>query len=288
MITVKLVDSKGLTLEANYDHDEVSFEEALLTNLVGWTSGNDVRMDLAERMGDGDYFTPSTRSGRTLTWSLNYELLSRRELWDLDRRISGLFRDGGLGTLSVDHDGEVLHAEVSLDGPPKTELNVDAGYLIAEIPLFAPEAFIYGDEVKVSLLPAGTGIGLEYPLHGPVVNHQGEPVLSYGEDRTTNDPVTNTGNADAAPIYTVVGDYPTGFKLQVRDRVINWPIPTSPQAPVVINMEGYITVGGYDQTEMATVREWSVIEPGETVFPLFSPHQSGVGYCEVSLRPTYL
>lgn len=286
MFNLRLVDPHGVLIEASSGENGIIGQDTdLLISLDGWTGGVGVRSEKIELGTHGNFPTPTLRSGRVLTMSIQ---VYRDNLEAWDREISGLFSDGGFASLEVTGGGITLETTVQLDGEVKTVVNLDNGWATAEIPLHASDPFLYGEDRTTFLIPSGMGVGLRYPLYGQVKDSGGNAVLSYGTAVSTRDPVANAGNAPAWPVIVVVGDWSAGFDLSVGDRVISWPHPTAPQSPVEIDMRGKIRVGGMDQTQMASRRDWSSIPPRGEIYPVLTPVQAGSGWAEVHVRDTYL
>lgn len=257
----------------------------VVEGLSGWWGGVGVKGSRTARLGHGDFAVPNKRTGRSLTLNLIWTG-GTVERDHVSRRLSGLFSDGEFGTVTATTGDLTLVSErVVLDGEVAVSEVGTAG-VRAQIPLYAADPFLYGDEVSTFLRPIGSGVGLSYPLYG--VEEGVTPVLSYGSAVDSQDPISNPGNAPAWPTFVVVGDFPSGFQIRVGDRVVLWPVPTAPQSPVRVEMSGSVWVGSDNQTHRAGMTQWSAVPPGETISPVFDPVQFGSGWCEVITRPTYL
>lgn len=277
MISIRLDDPEGITLTASYDHDGQASSDLLL-GLAGWSDSIGTRRESLDRMRHGSFPTPTTRTGRVLTLDLLLERDTRAELWALERGIAGLFADGGYGTLEVTQDTETFYADVTLDGAPKPEVNLDAGYVKAQIPLWSAVPYLYGPWRETNIQPAGGGVGLQYPLLAPII--------SFGTEVTSQDYVWNDGNADSWPIFTVHADSPGGFVVGLGDARVVWPRPTTADVPVAVDMAGAVRVSGMRQTHLATERRWGAIAPHSIGIPTFDLLQGGTGFCTVSHRDT--
>lgn len=254
----------------------------LLTDLSGWVGGVGVRGERTERSGHGEFPAPSFRTGRTITLGVSVE---REDVAGIDawqRTMSGLFADGGFGTLSVESSGLTLSAEVQLDGEVKIEANRDYLWGNVQVPLHAPDPVLYGEERVTFLRPAATGVGLRFPLFSP------NRILSFGSAVRGDDPVVNAGTVAAWPTFLVVGNFPGGVEITASGRTVAWPWPITTAAPVEIRMSGSVWIGDANVTAQATRREWSSIPPGGRIAPTFSPLQGGDGWCEVHHRDTYM
>lgn len=281
MITAILETPEGTQLSAQYDHDGHD-SDALLVALHGWAGGVGVRQESIDRLGHGSFPTPSFRTGRTITLRMVFERDTREDLFQLERDCSGLFHDGGYGELTVVADAQELSCDVCLDGDVKPVVHLDGGYIEVEIPLKSADPFLYAPEQVSFLHPLGTGIGLEYPLF-----HRGG-VLTFGTGVAADDPIRNEGNAEAWPVFLVVGDFPGGFEITVNGRVITWPWPTTKSRPVEVRMDGAIFEAGSNMTHRASRRDWVSIPPGGVIAPEFRALQGGEGWCEVHHRNTYI
>lgn len=281
MIRAILEDSAGVTISAEYDHDGQAGAD-LLTGLSGWSGGVGIRTESIDRLGHGQFPMPSYRTGRTITLDVMLERDSRTDLWALERGVSGLFADGGFGTLTVEADERRLHSTVRLDGDVKATVHLDGGYLEVQVPLQAPDPHLYSDMRTTTLRPTGAGIGLVY---APFTVGG---VITFGSDITGQEWVWNDGNADSFPSFVVNGNFPGGFRVGLGDRVVTWPRPVFDGTPVLVDMTGTVLAGGFDQSHYLTSRDWASIGPESIETPRFEPLQGGTGWCEVRHRDTYL
>lgn len=282
MITATLTDPAGVQVVGSWDHDGQHSGGDLLTSLVGWVAGVGVESERVSRSsGHGDFPAPTRRTGRTLTMSVLCERDSRAELWALEREFSGLFAEGGTGTLTVDQDGSSLTTQVDLDGEPKPLTNLDAGYVSLEVPLHASDPVLYAPERVTTLHPVGVGVGLRYPLFAG-------GVLDFGAGVTGDEVIQNLGNTTSYPIVWVYGDFPGGWHLTAGGRSIVWPWPTALTAPVRVDMSGSIWIGPDNVTHLASVRRWVSIPKHGSLSLTLAPIQGGSGWAEVHQRDTYL
>lgn len=258
--------------------------QAWLTDLAGWFGGVGVEADATQRtLGHGVFRDRALRTGRALT--LSGQLVFRREQDRsvADRFLSGILWDGEYGSLTVTIDDLTLSAEVRLDGEPK--LTYEGGrFVTVQIPLLAPEPFLYAAEQVYQIYPAGAGEGLVYPLLSP------EGYLSFGKvDPNTKLSVTNGGNATAYPVIRVKGDLPSGFRITAGGRTVEYNAPVWEQAPVEVNCaEGAVYVDGMDQTYRCSKREWFEIPSGGVLSPSIHSIQEGDGWAEFAVRDTYI
>lgn len=279
MITAVITDSTGSTLSADYDHDGQAGRD-LLTGLAGWSGGVGVRSDVVERISHGEFATTSDRTGRSLTVDMLLERGDRAELWRLERAASGLFSDGGYGSLMVAQDGAQLECKVRLDGEVKVAVNLDGGFLTVQVPLRSPLPFLYGPWRESILRPVGAGVGLEFPLLKG-------GVLGFGSAVAQDEVIWNDGNATAYPQLVVTADAPGGFTVSLGSARVTYPYPTVASSPVVVDMTGSVTAGGADVSDRATA-SWAGVEPGGTAEPGFELLAGGTGFCVVKHRDTYI
>lgn len=273
-ITARLETPHGVMEASNRAGSDV-----LLGDVAGWHGGVAVTGQFTDRIRHGQFPVKGRGGARILSLSLSRWADTDAEMEAFRRGVSAVLGDGESGTLAVDWDGMVLSATVQRDG--EVAVSHDAGFATALIPLRAPDPFLYGPQQTVFLHPIGTGVGLEYPLYA-------DGVLSYGAAITSQDPISNPGNAPAWPHFLIVGDFPSGFRVSAGGRVVEWPVPTVPQAPVLVDMSGSIWVGSSNQTHRAGRTEWFDIPPGSTIDPVFEPIQFGSGWAEARIWPTFL
>lgn len=280
MITAILVDPQGKTITAEYNHEDPGAGNTWLTKLDGWTGGVSVKGEQLSRAGHGDFPLRGFRTRRTMTMGFTAERDSRQELWALERGLSGLFSDGGFGSLTVIQDGVELSCEVELDGEVTSQVFLDGGVLNAEIPLTNPSPWLYGPWKTTQLDPQDRGIGLAYDLFSV------GGVLTFGTDVDSSSMLWNDGNADSYPIFTVFADSPGGFRVRLGDRTIAWPRPTFKSTPVEVHWDGKVMVSGYDQSQYLTERGWSSIPPHSMTVASFELLQGGFGWCNAAFRDT--
>lgn len=280
MITATLVDSGGMTLSARYDHEDPGSGDTWLTKLEGWSGGVSVKGEQLSRAGHGDFPLRGYRTRRTMTLGLVAERDSRQELWELERGLSGLFSDGGFGTMEVNQDGQSLECVVELDGEVKVDVQLEGGYLTAEIPLTNPEPWLYGPWKRTQLKPQDLGIGLAFDLFSV------GGVLTYGTDIDSSSLLWNDGNANSYPVFTVYADSAAGFRVRLGDNTIAWNRPTFKTTPIEIHWDGKVMVSGYDQSQYLSERNWAPIPPHSMETASFELLQGGSGWCDAAFRDT--
>lgn len=281
MITVEITDSAGATLTASYDHDGQAGRD-ILTGLSGWTGGVGVRSEDIERLSHGSFPAPNFRTGRTITVDMLLERDTRAELWALERGVSGLFADGGYGTITVQRDEVTETADVRLDGDVKPVVHLDSGFITVQVPLQAPLPYIYSPWRTSTIRPVGAGIGFEFP---PLHRDLGKgPVATFGSAVASDDLVWNDGNADAWTRFDVVGTFPGGVAVTVDGHRVTYPWPMFPDMPVVIDMAGAVMVSGVDQSHLLGERDWAPVPAHSISKVALHPLQGGTGWATVHHR----
>lgn len=288
MITVRIDTPEGVTFSASYDHDGQLAGGWLLTGFSGWAGGVGVRAEEVPRLRHGSFPAETSRGTRTITVDILVEEDSREALWRTERALSGIFSDGGYGSITVTADGDETMTSVRLDGEVKLLVNLDAGHLTVQVPLFAPDPFIYGPWRETSLQPVGSGVGLEYPVLSEDLGKG--PIVTFGTELTHSEPIWNDGNAISYPQFTVTADAPGGFAVSIAGtgRRVTYPWPTFADMPVVVDMAGAVLVSGSDQSHLVGERGWAEVAPGSMGVPRFELLSGGTGFAVVRHRDTSL
>lgn len=138
--------------------------ESWLTDVVGWYGGVGVVDGGSQRrLGHGFFPAPSLRTGRELTLSGTLVFQSEADRSIADRFVSGLLWDGEFGELQVTTDDLTLFSQVKLGGEIK-HAYLGTSAMEVQIPLTAPDPFLYAPARRYQVFPAGAGEGLEYNL----------------------------------------------------------------------------------------------------------------------------
>lgn len=259
--------------------------EHWLTDLKGWTGGVSVKGDNEDRaLGHGQFAEPSKRTHRTLTLVVTLRFATELDRDLAEREISGFLGEGGLATMEVTFGAQTLTAVVKLDGEIQTDPRPGIPKLNVQIPLRAPDPFLYGEQRTLQMFPSGVGEGLVYSLFASGAN------LNYGNSVPTSTVlVTNGGNAPAWPVFVVRGDFPSGFRIVNGTRTVEWSGAVFAQSPVTVDMaRGAVTVRGADQSHMLNKRDWWSIPPNGAAQPRFTGIQPGTGWCDILVRDTYI
>lgn len=253
-----------------------------LMDITGWFGGVGDKHSSSPRLGHGMFAEETVFTGRapTLYVYTKYETLEQRAI--LERGFSSMLADAGTYRLTVEIEGVALSCNVKQDGEIGiTGENFDA--LNIMIPLEAADPFLYSEERKYTLFPAGYGEGLVYPLFQ-------EDFLDYGDvSPGTGIPLRNAGTATAYPRFEIHGNWSSGFRLVAGRDVVEYGAPVLGTSPVVVDMKtGSVTVDGQDRTHLATRRKWFGVPPGASIQPRISAVGEGTGWADAYISDTYL
>lgn len=264
-------------------------EQAWLTGLKGWFGGVGVDAeDTQRKLGHGLFASVARRTGRALTLSGTLVFKDEESRDIADRLISGLLWDGEEGQLEVFIGGEKYFSTVRLDG------EISHAYkglqsIEVQIPLLAADPLIYGVARHSQIFPSGTGEGLVYPLFTTKKDSSGSYVLDWGAGAPLSAVLTNEGNADAYPVFTVQGDFPEGFSLLWNGRVITYPAFVDQAAPVTVDCKtGAVYVNGVDQSYKLSSRQWFTVPPRSSFQPRLQALTNSDGWADVQLASTYM
>ena len=149
-------------------------------------------------------------------------------------------------------DGEIKH---SYDGMRAINF---------EVPLFAADPFLYGEPIVYQAFPAGSGVGLRYPLYAA----EPKGALFYGQQAPRYVGATNEGNATAHPTYTIQGEWSSGVRITSNDgKVIEYPYPITTTSPITIDCaRGACLIEGRDASNRLSARQWHTIPPRRDVY----------------------
>lgn len=292
-VTLEWGGGQNLTLTNDEPFEEDEGTQFWFQELDGWYGGVDVHADNTQRtLGHGLFPSASLRTGRVLSLAGLMQYASEQDRNTGLRFVSGILGDGDFGTLTVElEDGPTLYSTVKLDGAIKsTEYGLDMHDFT--VPLIAADPFLYSRPVTLQLFPAGSGIGIRYPLFSAAAMDGVAGNVSWGKPNPNVKAVlTNRGNATSHPEFRIVGDWPGGFVLtDDTGRSIEYPVPVTPRAPVTIDCaEGALYQGGYDQSYRCVSRSWFDIGPrAGASYRVSSLQSTNAGWVEVTHRDTYL
>lgn len=254
-----------------------------IEDVAGWAGGAGVRGDVAARLGHGDVVSTAHREGRVLTVKAKVECESSDLRDELEMELSSIMGDGSWGTLEADNGAVPLRTSVRLDGAPQV-VEVGMRGLRIQVPLRSGSAFLFGETQRVTVAAAGSGIGLRYPLFSP------NGVLDYGApSQATTGVLTNTGTADAWPVFWPVGDMPSGFRIIQDGHVIEWAGPVALGVPVAVDSErSAVEIAGTDASQLLARDDFQPVRRGASSHITFEPLGGATGYLEATLAPTYI
>lgn len=248
--------------------------------ITGWFDTPGVTLESVSRLGDGDFLSRGRFRNRVvrLTGVLHSDSCVDQQA-ERDR-VAGLFHDGGLVSLTVDHGGLILSTDVRLADEfslvPVTDQVADFDVLLTAV-----SPWLYSGWRESILRPVGAGVGLVFPLFAP------DAVLSFGSAVSDDVVVWNNGNAVSFPQFVVTADAPGGFTVSLGGARVSYPYPCFASSPVVVDMAGSVVAGGGDVSDRVTA-VWGGVGPKETLQPGFELLSGGSGFCVVRHRDTYV
>lgn len=194
-----LTSPNGTSLVFSNIEDSTDDHEAWLTDLSGFYGGVGVSESGSQRkLGHGFFAMPSLRTGRALTLSGTITFKNEQLRSIADRFISGQLWDGGFGTLTVQTDEQVLSCKVKLDGEIKHSYH-GVSALQVQIPLSAPDPFLYADSRLYQIYPAGAGEGLVFPLFSTKMAGTPDPATVRGLPEVFGRDVTEDSASNPTP-----------------------------------------------------------------------------------------
>lgn len=262
--------------------------------LKGWTDTVDIRRDSSPRpISDGDFSDPAFKASRQISISGYTVAKNAIELHTLRDDFAAILADNGYAEISVEDIAGVRTATVGLASRINWAQQTD-NYAIWKLELYAPDPRVYGVERRVMLTDATATGGLNYTSNPDVpfvepyfLNYP----LDYGstiQQQTTY--LTNVGNVTAWPVFTVTGDFFSGFSI--TDNLGNFIVyngAVSMQAPVTIDTRtGSASQSGSDRTTFLSKRDWFGVPPKKSIQPKFNPIQGTTGWCDILYRDTWI
>lgn len=261
-----------------------SAAQHVLQGVPGWWGGVGVRGDNTEReLNHGLFPEPSLLTGReiTLMGALRYDDALDRDM--ADRYVSAILGSGVFGTLTVTSGEFELTAMVKRAGAVSHKW-IGQNALSIQVPLLAPDPYLYGPEQVTQIFPAGFGEGLDYPLFSE------DGFLDFGTAAPGSSvPIHNRGNAIAWPKITVNGSFGAGFRITSGTSVVEYPAAVYSTAPVTLDMAtgSASTPNGGDQTHVLSRRGWFGIPPGGVIKPRIRAISDGTGWADIHVSDTY-
>ncbi|MEX3609771.1 hypothetical protein VVR12_01825 [Rothia sp. LK2588] len=289
VIRIATLSGAGLNFTLSNIEDDTAAYQGYLTDLKGWYGGVGVSGDNPQRtLGHGSFPRPSVRTGREITLEGTMVFKDEQTRSIADRFLSGQLWDGEFGDLTVQTGPETLTATVKLAGEiGHSYMGISA--LKVQIPLVAPDPFLYAPARLYQTYTAGSGVGLKYPAFTTKQDTSGTPVLDWGEANPLSGAFHNAGNATAYPVITVHGSFPAGFRLTSNCKTVEYPSAVFPSAPVVVDMRaGEVLVDGIDQTYRLTSRQWFDVPAGQSIQPKLEPLAPSQGWADVQISDTYI
>ncbi|NCB89556.1 MAG: hypothetical protein EOM43_19205, partial [Gammaproteobacteria bacterium] len=177
--------------QVTLSNKEQALQRFTLTGLDGFYGGAGVHVEDTQRQlgHHGSFAAPTWRTGRFMTLRGTFTFTNDRDRTVAARWLSSLYWDGELGELTADYDGLELTARVRLDGAPSI-VEQGVNILKVEIPLFAPDPFLYAAPRLYQIFPAGAGQGLVFPLFTTKGKATSANLASYASTATSNGTVT--------------------------------------------------------------------------------------------------
>lgn len=255
------------------------------TAIMGWTDGTAARRDATVRpVSNGDFREPATMSSRLISISGTAVARNAVELQVMRDKFVGLLSQGDYTEMSVETSTGIRYSIVALEGAPSWVIQTD-NVAVWKLDLYAPDPVLYGPvkSINIGSTSPTSGGGLKYRLKYP---------LNYNTDRSkkVNVTVTNEGNIPAFPIFTITGDYNSGFTLlDNRGKKVTYAGAVTLQSPVTIDMaRGTAIQNGVDKSVLLTQRQWFSVAQGVVMRPSFIPNQPGIGWCDIMYRDTWI
>lgn len=272
----------------------------ILTGITGWFGGVGISAnDVQRTLGHGLFPTPAMRTGRVLTLEGYFQLRDSTQRAIAERFVSGVLWNGDLGTLRVMTDDLDLSTDVRLDGEIKySYINRFLDRMTVQIPLIAPDPFLYGPDQNTTLAIPGIGQGLRLGNQTralfqkpatPTTDTQDAGYLRWGSALPPA-VMGNDGNAEAWPVFTVRGTFPDGFVIRVQGRSIEYPGEVTTRSPITVDTgSGQVTRRGIDVTHMLLKRQWEPIPPYASIVPkLEARNRMSEGWADATWNDTYI
>lgn len=170
-----------------------------LDGLGGFFGGVSTSSSNTQRtLGHGVFPEPSLRTGRVLTFGGLLRLENSSDTYTTQRYLSGLLWDGKFGELTVTLEGSDYSMQVKLDGEPKIT-PTGSNHVSFQIPLLAPDPFIYAPPRLYQIYPAGAGQGLVFPLFSTKMAGTPDPATVLGLPEVFGKGVVNDNGSNPSP-----------------------------------------------------------------------------------------
>lgn len=200
--------------QVTLSNKEQALQRFTLTGLDGFYGGAGVHVEDTQRqLGHGSFAAPAWRTGKFMTLRGTFTFANDRDRTVAARWLSALYWDGKLGELTADYDGLELTARVRLDGAPSI-VEQGVNILKVEIPLFAPDPFLYAAPRLYQIFPAGAGEGLVFPLFTTKGKATSANLAGFASTATSNGTVTAAEDGQQVLTVTREGNsFPGSFVL---------------------------------------------------------------------------
>lgn len=248
----------------------------------GWYDGVNTRRDAVPRPNQwGDFSEPARKGSRLISLSGTATAQTPTLLQTARDKFAGILQAGGYSEMRVRSDAEDRYITVGIEGKPNW---VRMGDTIAvwKLDLIAPNPRVFGPKLYAMLEDNTQAGGLDFPIMYPI---------DFGGAQKNNAVyIANSGNVDSWPLFTVTGDYPSGFHLKNnKGSIVSYLGLVSSRSPVTIDMAaGTAMQNGQDRSVNLSRRDWFSIPPASSIRPSFEPIQDGTGWCDIIYRDTWI
>lgn len=255
------------------------------TAVVGWYDGVDAsRTDAKRPLADGDYSELSTMSSRAITISGSAIALSGSGLMVMRDEFMGLLVNGKYRRIAVTDNSGTRYMQVGLGSAPRWTKMLD-NVAVWKLDLYAPDPYLYSAKKEKQIYSPGNATGgISYPIDC------GAGLSFNTTAKYQNVTLENEGNVPSWPVFTVRGEYPSGFKIRSpKGREIIYKGVVSHSAPIVIDTaKGSAVTNGVDRSYLLTKRQWFSIPPNSSIRPVFLPFTEGDGWIDVDYYSTWV
>lgn len=250
--------------------------------LQGFHDGVNVKRDDTVRPNQwGDFKEPGLFGSRHLTISGTAVAQNTAELMGMRDEFMGLLNQGEYREILVQNSVGNRYITVGLEGSPSWVQKLDH-VALWKLELYAPDPRMYGPVQGFQITDTTITGGIDYPMDYP---------LDYGgSTKIQAIAMSNSGNTDAWPVFTVVGDFFSGFHITNNaGSIITYEGVVTMTDPVVIDTaSGSAVQGGVDKSSSLSRRDWFSIPPGGSIQPMFFPIVDAVGWCDIMYRDTWI
>lgn len=252
------------------------------TALVGWGDGVDIRRNFTPRqIRAGDFLEAGRHASRYITFSGTAIARNAVELHQMRDDYVGMVLPKDYVPLSIQDVTGTRYSTVTIGGKTSWVQLTDT-IATFKIDLYAPDPNIYGPSQTVTLSGhVGTG-GITYDIGYPI---------DFGVTATQQVQfLSNNGNNEAWPTFTVTGDYFSGFSITDNlGNYITYTGPVTSKSPVTVDsLAGYAVQNNSDRSTYLSKRDWFSIPPQGSIQPSFLPNGTVYGWCDIIYRDTWI